>query len=392
MRIRIAHVVPSLEPGGLENGLVNVVGRSDRETFEHAVICLESRGAFADRLPPDVPVHVVGKWFGNDPIAMVQTARLVRQFGADVVHTRNWASLVEGALAARLTGARHVHGLHGRTARELEGVSAKRRAVEGFLCRDADRVYALLPSLDEEMNALGVAAERRAILENGVDLERFQPDPAARARLRAELGFTEKDVLVGCVARLDPVKDHATLLRACAKLPPKATLVLAGDGPFRRSLEQLARVEGLGGRVRFLGHRADSIYPALDAFVLASKYEGFSNTILEAMACGLPVIASNVGGNPSLVSERTGFLFEAGDAIALGGLLAKVVNDGKLRRSLGQAALERARARSLDRMAAAYGALYRSVLEPRAVLEPGAVLAAAAPIPTALLPEAEVNA
>lgn len=362
-RKRIVHVVPSLEPGGLENGVVNIIARAGRDEIDHAVVCLERAGAFAGRLPPGVPVIVIGKRRGSDPAAIVRAATAVRALGADIVHTRNWASLVEGALAARASGARHVYGLHGRTQLELEGVSRRRRLVEGFIARRADRVYALLPTLLPEVATLGVSPARACVLENGVDLERFRPDPAARARLRAELGVGEDAVLVGCVARLDPVKDHATLLRAATRLPPRASLVLAGEGPLRRSLEQLARVERLAGRVRFLGHRDDSIYPALDLFALASRYEGSSNTILEAMACGLPVVATRVGGNPGLVRSETGVLVEPGDASALGAALSRLALDARARRSLGRAALAFAGERSLERMARAYEALYRSILE-----------------------------
>jgi sugar transferase (PEP-CTERM/EpsH1 system associated) len=361
-RKRVVHVVPSLEPGGLENGVVNVIARSDQGEIDHAVVCLERAGAFAGRLPAGVPVIVIGKRRGSDPAALVRTSSAVRALGADIVHTRNWASLVEGAVAARAAGARHVHGLHGRTQLELEGVSRRRRLVEGFVARRADRVYALLPGLLPEVASLGVPPAKTCVLENGVDLERFRPDPAARARVRAEIGVGDDAVLVGCVARLDPVKDHATLLRAATKLPARASLVLAGDGPLRRSLEQLARVEGIAARVRFLGHRDDSIYPALDVFALASRYEGSSNTILEAMACGLPVVATRVGGNPSLVGAGTGTLVEPGDASALGAALSRLALDARARRSLGRAALAFAGERSLERMARAYEALYRSTL------------------------------
>ncbi len=367
---RILHVVSSLEPGGLENGVVNIISRSQGSGLEHGVLCLERAGAFAERLPAGVPVHVVHKRPGNDPVALARTFRAAHAFGADLVHTRNWSSLVEGAFAALATGARHVHGLHGRTEAELAGIGTRRRVVERFLCRRADRVYALLPALEGELEELGVPAHKRAILENGVELERFRPDPEARARLRQALGASPGEVLVGCVARLDPVKDHATLLRAFTKLPPRVRLVLAGDGPLRRSLEQLAKVEGILSRVRFLGHVSEPVFPALDVFVLPSLYEGFSNTILEAMACGVPVVATSVGGTPSLVAPDRGVLVPPGDPQALGAALVRLANEEKKRRALGQGGLAFARTRSLDRMARAYEELYRTVLEPAPVASP----------------------
>ncbi len=366
---RILHVVSSLEPGGLENGLINIIRHGDRTSFEHAVVCLEEAGRFASRLPADVPLEVAGKRRGNDARTILAVSALARRHQADLVHTRNWASLVEGALAARASAARHVHGLHGKTHLELGGIPARRRMIERWLCARADRVYALLPCLESDLADLGVPLERRAILENGVDLERFAPDPAARARLRAALGVKESEVLVGSVARLDPVKDYATLIRACARLPGGVSVVVAGDGPLRRSLEQLAFIEGQGSRIRFLGHREEPILPALDIFVLASRYEGFSNTILEAMACGLPVVATRTGGNPSLVTAETGILVSVGDAAALGAAVAGLVQDGRRRRALGAAALRFARERPLARMARAYEALYAEALSTPATLD-----------------------
>src|SRR5205814_2134671 len=109
--VRVVHVVPSLEPGGLENGLVNIIGLADARAVSHSVICLERAGSFASRLPAGVPLVAIGKRPGRDLRALAATALAARELGAQVVHTRNWASLVEGALAARVARARHVHGL-----------------------------------------------------------------------------------------------------------------------------------------------------------------------------------------------------------------------------------------------------------------------------------------
>jgi sugar transferase (PEP-CTERM/EpsH1 system associated) len=391
--IRVVHVVPSLEPGGLENGVVNVIARSDRAIVSHAVLCLERAGAFAARLPGDVPVLVLGKRSGNDPAVALAAAHAARRLGADVVHTRNWASLVEGALAARLAGARLVHGLHGHTQAELAGISRRRALVEGLLLRRvADRVVTLLPGLRAEALALGVAPGRVAVIENGVDLDRFKPDPEARARTRRELGLKgEKQVLVGCVARLDPVKDHPALLKAFAKMNERSVLVLVGDGPHRPSLEGLARLDGLGDRVRFLGHRSDTeaLYPAFDIFALTSRYEGSSNTILEAMAAAVPVVATAAGGTSELVSEETGILVAPGDERALMLALLSLGQDPARRRALGDAGRAAAERRSIAVMARSYEALYAEVFAPT---EAGSLLARVRRGLGALVPASPVGA
>jgi sugar transferase (PEP-CTERM/EpsH1 system associated) len=386
--VRVVHVVASLGTGGLENGVVNIIKESDPARVRHAVVCLEAAGAFAERVRRDVPVIVVGKRAGTDLRALARAARVVRALRPEVVHTRNWATLIEGVVAARLARAKLVHGLHGRTSEELSGeVSWKRRLLEGPLVRSAARVIVLLESLREEALELGVSPERVTVIENGVDLARFHPDPEARARVRAELGAKPKDVVVGCIARLDPVKDHPTLFRAFSKLGDRAILVLVGDGPRRRSLETLARIDGIAARVRFLGHRSDpwALYPAFDLFALASRYEGSSNTVLEALASGVPVVATRTGGNETLVSDRTGVLVPVGDADALGQALARLARDAKARAALSAAGLSFARGRSVERMGHRYEELYEEVA--RGAPEP---VVAPALAPVVVTREAEV--
>jgi sugar transferase (PEP-CTERM/EpsH1 system associated) len=365
-QIHVLHIVPSLEVGGLENGLVNVVARADPRAVRHTIVCLEEKGTFASRLPAATGVHVLGKRSGLDARALVRLAALARRLAPDVVHSRNWATLIEGWVAARAAGARHVHGLHGRTANDLAGEPFKRRLIERAILRRVDRMVVLLERLRSEAHARGARPERTVVVENGVDLLRFRPDPEARTLERAELGATPRDLVVGCVARLDPVKDHGTLLRAFARLAGadrRALLVLVGAGPMRRALEALARVDGIAARVRFLGPRDDveRIYPAFDVFALASRYEGSSNTLLEAMACGLPIVATNAGGTPDLVPPEAGRLVEVGDADGLGQALVALARDAGARDTASQAARAAAEQRSIDRMARAYLALWREV-------------------------------
>ena len=170
---------------------------------------------------------------------------------------------------------------------------------------------------------------------NGVDTAKYHP-AVERAKLRGELGLPPETQLIGIVARLDPIKDHATLLKAIAGVTTDEThvhLVVIGDGP------ELERLDGLAGQnVHFLGSRTDvpELLPQLDLFVLSSLNEGISNTILEAMACGVPVVASRVGGNPELVREGTdGCLFPAGDVSALGDCLRAYLADDALRSAHG---------------------------------------------------------
>jgi len=197
---------------------------------------------------------------------------------------------------------------------------------------------------------------------NGVDTELFRPD-GGREALRRELGLSESSLLIGIVARLDPIKDHPTLLRAFAEIAnkhPDAHLAVVGDGTARPSLER----PGLQ-RVHFLGGRADipDLLRGLDLFVLTSLNEGISNTILEAMSSGLPVVASRVGGNPELVRDGIdGTLFPAGDAAALAACLDNYLVNGEMRREHGRHARSGVVERfSVAQMVSQYEAVWRRV-------------------------------
>jgi glycosyltransferase involved in cell wall biosynthesis len=194
---------------------------------------------------------------------------------------------------------------------------------------------------------------------NGVDIDRFRP--RADSRVRAELGIGAHAFVAGIVARLDPIKDHETLLESFARLHekrPDSVLLVVGEGPHADALQRLA-----GPGVRLLGHREDvpELMGALDVFVLPSRNEGISNTILEAMAAGLPVVASRVGGTPELLDDGVeGRLFDAGDVGGLFEALRGYLDDASLRESHGAAGRARVCERaSIRAMVEAYEAVWR---------------------------------
>jgi glycosyltransferase involved in cell wall biosynthesis len=223
-----------------------------------------------------------------------------------------------------------------------------------------------------ERLARDVGFDRRRVrtIRNGVSTERF--GRTVRADARAGLGLFQNTIAVGTVGRLEEVKDHGTLLRAfglVARQNPRAVLLIAGDGPLRSQLERTVQELGLDARVRFLGHRPDveRVLAALDVFVLSSISEGLSNTILEAMACGVPVVATRVGGADELIVENeTGLLAPARQPETLATAIATLVNDEAARLRMGVAAGERARAKfSLAGMLTAYESLYTELCKGR---------------------------
>jgi sugar transferase (PEP-CTERM/EpsH1 system associated) len=368
--MHIVHVVHCLQIGGLENGIVNLVN-APRPGQRHTVVCMTHGGANRERLRPDVEVFELGKSAGHDLPTFGRLVRLLRRLRPDVVHTRNWATF-DGVVAARLAGvSRIAHGEHGRDISDPEGRHRRRNTFRRLLAPLVRRFVTVSDDLQRWLvHDVGIAASKVTRIHNGVDTDRYAPRDrrASRAALQLPLDRT----VIGTVGRLDPVKDHASLLRAFAALSgrdPDSILVIAGDGPCRDELQALAVSLGLTPRVRFLGVRHDvaAVLPSFDVFVLPSIAEGISNTILEAMAAGLPVIATRVGGNPELVVDgETGRLVPREDPERLAAAIAGYVVDAALRSRHGDQARRRTLEQfSLAAMRDAYARLYVELHEPR---------------------------
>ncbi len=362
----VVHVLDSLAVGGTENGVVNLINASSGG-FRHTVITVRVGGPLVDRLPPDVPVHCLGKRPGVDLRAVLRLVAMLRRLRPHVVHSRNWGAF-DAVLSARLAGIRTViHGEHGREASDPEGLHRRRNRLRRVLAPLVTRFVTVSVDLRHWLLAtVGIPAEKVVTIHNGVDTDRFSEGD--RADGRRALGVPGEAMVIGTVGRLDPVKDHVGLLAAFARLEgldPLPTLLIVGDGPCRAALESEIGRRGLAGRVRLLGERRDvrTALHAFDVFVLSSRAEGISNTILEAMATGLPVVATEVGGNPELVRhDVTGLLVPAGDPQALAAALRTYSGDQQRRAFHGRAGRERAlRDFGLDKMVQAYGRLYTSL-------------------------------
>jgi len=364
--MHVVHVLHTLEVGGTENGVVNLVTALAVHA-RHSVVAVTTSGPLARRLPAGVAVHVLGKRPGLDPAAVVRLVRLLRRLRPDVVHSRNWGAF-DAVPAARLAGVRAViHGEHGREAADPEGRDGRRNRVRRLLAPLVSQWVTVSDDLRRWLvERVGIPAARVVTIHNGVDTTRFVEGD--RERAREALGLPPASPVVGTVGRLDPVKDHLGLVDAFRRIRarrPDAVLVIAGDGPLRDALRRAVTAAGLGAAVRLLGERADvpRVLAALDVFVLPSLAEGISNTVLEAMACGLPVVATRVGGNPELVEDGvTGRLVAARQPAALSAAVLEYLDDPVLARLHGKAGRQRAVAEfSLERMATRYLALYRRV-------------------------------
>ena len=366
----MAHIVHSLATGGLENGVINLVNHAGPD-FRHVIVCMAGAGAMADRLKPGIEVFALGKRPGQDLRAMWRFVKLLRRLRPAIVHSRNWPAF-DAVPAARLAGVPVVvHGEHGREVTDPHGRNARRNRLRRTLSPLVTRFVAVSHDLARWLvEEVRLPAGKVLTIPNGVQLERFGRTGAQEAR--RQIGLPAEAPVVGTVGRLDPVKDQAGLVRSFAGLRaghPDALLILAGDGPCRAELVRLIADLGLEERVRLLGDRPDIplVLGAMDLFVLPSIAEGMSNTLLEAMASGLAVVATRVGGNLELVEDGvTGRLVPPQDPAALAGSMAAYLEDPHLRAIHGKAARERATEQfGLDRMCAAYTDLYLRLLRRR---------------------------
>ncbi|HTR51243.1 MAG TPA: glycosyltransferase, partial [Kofleriaceae bacterium] len=304
-----------------------------------------------------VAAERVAKRDGLDVTLVPRLVRVLRARRAEVVHTHNPLPLIYAAPAARLAGAAAIHTKHGVNPGS-RGHRALRRAA-------AQLVHAFVAVSDttaEQARAQRDApVARMHTIANGIRLDRYRPDPDARAAARVELGLADAWV-VGTVGRLDEHKNQALLVRAMAPhLSERVRLVIVGDGPSRADVEAAVAALPDPGRVVLTGRRMDvpRLVPAFDVFALSSRTEGLPLVVPEAMAVGLPIVATAVGGLPGVVDDGETGLVVPVDAAALSAALGRLVSDPDLARAMGRRARAVALARySADRMVDAYLALY----------------------------------
>jgi len=389
----IVHVVYRFAVGGLENGVVNLINRLPPQSWRHAVISLtDVDAAFAARLSSAaVGCVALHKAPGHAVRLYPRLVALLRELKPAIVHTRNLAAL-EATLPAWIAGVpARLHGEHGRDVGDLDGSSRRYQRVRRLFRPFVTRYVALSPDLASYLRErVGVPATRIDQVYNGVDTARFRPAPGGRAAIDA-CPFREADHwLVGTVGRMEKVKDQINLARAfvsAVRADPEARarlrLVLVGDGKLKREVETILESAGVRELAWFAGERADVVplLQGLDCFVLPSLAEGVSNTILEAMACGLPVVATRVGANAELVEQDvTGRTVPAADSDALAREIGAYFTTPALARQHGQAGRRRVERRfSLERMVDDYDRVYRGLLRTHRPVRSAA--AAAAPRP-----------
>lgn len=363
-------MVRTLATGGMEGVVRTLLSSLDSSHFRQSVCTLIDQPN-----SPSPDSICLGRAPETPAFLVPQLARVFRRERPDIIHSRNWAA-IEAVTAARIARVPVViHSEHGRDIQTMGRQPLRRRLLRRASFAWADRVFCVSQELrDYYCRELGMAADALEVIPNGVDTERFSPNPQARAETRQKLGAKPETLVVGTVSRLDPVKDHSTLLRAAEMAlgkVPDLRLVIVGDGPQRRMIDgelsckpELWQRTVLTGDVRNV---ADWL-TGFDVFVLPSLSEGMSNTLLEAMAVGVAPVATSVGGNPEVIEDgHSGLLVQPRNAEQICNCLVQMAGAADWRSELGMNARERVVARfSVERMLKRYEEMYCELTTPRA--------------------------
>lgn len=362
-KIKIIQLVEDLRIGGMERVVADIVSNLDRSRYDVSVWCLSGGGETADRIRSagiDVVEQNIRSYY--NPFNILKLARLFRASGPDIVHTHTYFTNTIGRLAGVFAGVRvlvtHVHSVYSQ-------YKARNIFIERFLSRYTDRIITCSDAVkDFAVRVEGICPEKVITIYNGIDVSRFEKSARGRA-VRATFGVTEDSVSVlVTVASLGPRKGHADLLDAFSEVVrdhPDARLLFVGDGPLRKDLEEQARRLELGGRVIFAGARYDvpEILAASDVFVLPSVIEGLGIAAIEAMAAGLPVVATNTGGLPEVVKDGfSGLLVPVNDPVSLARAVNSILGDREKAKRMGEEGRKLSSGFSLAGMIGKIEALY----------------------------------
>ncbi len=330
----IAHILHRFDVGGLENGVVNLINRIPEERFTHVIICMQGYNPeFCRRLNRQVAVISVAKKEGKDLGVYFRLYQVIKRLQPDIVHTRN-LSAMEAQLPAFLAGVPYrIHGEHGWDIYDPKGEVRKYQIIRKVFSFFVHRFVPLSSELENYLvERVGIPKHKMTRICNGVDLTRFGNQVSEKP---LAWPFAVDSFVFGCVGRLELIKGHIDLLRAfhlALQRNPglNLRLCLVGDGSQRAVLETFIADNGLVNDIYLAGNQSDipRYLKQFDCFVLPSHGEGISNTILEAMASGLPVIATRVGGNADLISEDgNGLLVEARSPEAMAEAMLRLASD-----------------------------------------------------------------
>lgn len=365
-KTRVVLLIPTLDRSGAEKQCTLLASRLPRDEFDVHVIALTRGGPYAaDLAAAGIPLTVIGKQFKFDPSTFWRLRRELKRLQPDILHTWLFAANSYGRMCA--------------------GIVPKARIVVSERCVDSwkagwqlwldrrlisrtDRLVGNSQAVVDFYRELGVPSEKLTCIPNGIDIIPTVDSAADRTRLRHEMGVPPDAFVAGYIGRLARQKRVEDLIWAVETLRQIRTqlhLVVIGSGPEQEKLAEFTRNVNCSEHVHFLGHREDAVrfLSGIDVFCLASSFEGMSNSIMEAMAAGVPVIASDIPANRELlVHQETGFLCKLGDTVGFMQYLRRVIDEPGLGERLGAAGRERIQTQfSIQKMVDGYADLYRQL-------------------------------
>jgi glycosyltransferase involved in cell wall biosynthesis len=368
-RIKVALVIPTLDQSGAEKQLTLLAQGLPTDRFVPHVFALTRGGPYEAALQQaGVPVTVIGKRWKFDPWAARRLKHALQQFAPDVVHS--W--LFAANAYTRLALGSHPPWPIIVSERCVDSWKAGWQLwLDRRLISRTTRLVGNSPSVVDFYRHVGYPPDRLAMIPNGVTP--VETTPALRTQLRQQLGLHDDVFLVVSIGRLamqKRVKDAMWAVETLRQSRPQLHLVIVGDGPERQRLEEYSRAIQVTDHAHFVGHqaRATEWLSAADAFVLASSFEGMSNSLMEAMSAAVPVVVSDIPANTELVTHReTGLLFKPGDTVGIMQALRCLIDEPALRTQLAHAAREHiVRQFSVEQMVTRYADLYRDLIAPAA--------------------------
>jgi len=374
--IRVLHLVHAFQTGGAERVVLDLTRHGSRSIENYVCSLCEPHDLASQLDSKRVGFRCLHKRNGNDLRVIAALATLIDEERIEVVHAQGWGTFVEGLLAAKWLAKRRpafIFAFHGKSMEDVaNGIPLRRRIAQrvGQCFTDAC-VAPARHMADDYARTIGLRRDRIEVICNGIDIDKF--GRWSRRDARSALGLGPEDFVVGFVGRLDPVKDIRGLVEVFARFRKelvldreRARLLIVGNGAELQTAESAIADRGLGESVLLAGLRTDipQCMAVMDIYLQPSHYEGHSLTILEAMATGLPVVSTSVGGTPEIINNgRSGLLYRPGDYEQMAAAILNLYRQPALCSEIGNSGRERVAGHfSVDMMVRRYEELYRRVV------------------------------
>jgi sugar transferase (PEP-CTERM/EpsH1 system associated) len=364
--INVLHLIQGLESGGLETVTVSLLERLDRTLYQPSICCFDNLGSLMERIKGKIKVHFLQRRQGIDYTYPIKLARLLKKEQIEILHLHNSTAFFYGVLAGKIAGVPVI--IYTEHARDIFP-SMRVRIADKALSLFTHRIVVVAEYLKRNLVRYEKFNPKKiTVIYNGVDPQKFNGDFDSRA-VKKTFDIDEDRLVIGIVARLDPIKNHKCLLRAMKMVVaelPKTILLIVGDGPFLQELKSFINTLSLNSYVRFLGMRSDipELMSIMDVFVLCSLSEGLPLTLLEAMASGRAIIATNVGGIPEVIEHGiNGLLVEPDNHRALTEAIIQLLRDKSLAKRISESARNKLMENfTLDKMTEKYKEIYQDCI------------------------------